>query len=356
MPPDRSSGVRPARPSLEVGGRAEAQLTDALTSLLVEETIDGLYRCEVGLLNWGPTEGAVGFIHFDRRSLEFGKDLVVSYGSDSLFRGRITGIEGRFTEGRPPTVTVLAEDRLQDLRMARRTRTFADMSDATVMQQIAGDHGLTADVHVTGPTHKVLAQLNQSDLAFLRERARAVGAELRVSDRTLTVAPRQGGSAALRLGYGNELRRLEVLADLAHQRSSVDVTGWDVAGKAGLRESAGDSVVSGEVGGDESGASLLSTALGERKETVAHSVPLTSQEARARAEALFRERARRFVTGRGMANTDGRLRVGAFVKLEGLGPLFTGDFYVSEVRHVFDSAKGMRTEFTVERPGLGRAA
>jgi uncharacterized protein len=356
MPPDGPSGVRPARPSLTVGGRADALLTDAVTSMRIEETLDGLFHCEVTFVNWGPAAGAVGFIHFDRRTLDFGKDFVVSYGADTLFSGRITGIEGRFTEGRPPTATVLAEDRLQDLRMTRRTRTFAEMSDSMVINQVAGDHGLTPDVRVTGPTHKVVAQLNQSDLAFLRERARAVGAELRVSDRTLTVGPRQSGAATLRLGYGNELRRLEVLADLAHQRSSVDVTGWDVAGKAGLRESAGDSVVSGEVGADQSGASLLSTALGQRKETVAHSVPLTSQEARARAEALFRERARRFVTGRGVAHTDARLRVGAFVKLEGLGPLFTGDFYVSEVRHLFDSAKGMRTEFTVERPGLGRAA
>lgn len=356
MPPDGSSGLRPARPSISVGGQAKQLLTDAIVSLRIEEHVDGLYECEVAFLNWGTTGGGVGFLHFDRQVLDFGKELVVAYGAATLFSGRVTGIEGRFTEGSPPTLTVLAEDRLQDLRMTRRTRTFAAMSDSAIFNQIAGDHSLTPDVRVTGPTHKVVAQLNQSDLAFLRERARAVGAELRVSDQTLSVGPRQRGGTPLRLGYGNELRRLEVVADLAHQRSSVDVTGWDVAGKQALKESAGDSVVSGEVGRDESGASVLSSALGQRKETVAHSVPITSQEARARAEALFCDRARRFVTGRGVAHTNGGLRVGAFVKLEGLGPLFTGDFYLSEVRHLFDSAKGMRTEFAVERPGLGRAA
>src|SRR5205823_15127015 len=127
-----------------------------------------------------------------------------------------------FHEGTAPTLTVLAEDRFQDLRMTRRTRTFADMSDASVMQQLASDHGLTPDVDVTGPTHKVLGQLNESDLAFLRERARATDAEVWLSGRTLSAkahARRNGGR--VRFGYGNELIEFNVLADLAHQRSSV---------------------------------------------------------------------------------------------------------------------------------------
>jgi len=62
--------------------------------------------------------------------------------------------------------------------MTRRTRSFADASDADVMRTVAQDHSLTPDIDVSGPTHKVLTQVNQSDLAFLRERARAVDAEV----------------------------------------------------------------------------------------------------------------------------------------------------------------------------------
>jgi hypothetical protein len=40
--------------------------------------------------------------------------------------------------------------------------------------------------------------------------------------------------------------------------------------------------------------------------------------------------------------------------LSGLGPLFSGKYYVAGVRHLFDGATGMRTEFTAERPGLSR--
>jgi hypothetical protein len=48
------------------------------------------------------------------------------------------------------------------------------------------------------------------------------------------------------------------------------------------------------------------------------------------------------------------VRVGALLNLQSLGPLFNGKYYVVEARHVFDGKKGLRTEFTAERPGIGQ--
>ena len=357
MPADAALALVSSRPTIAVDGQDAATLANGLLDLRIEEDVDGLYRCELDVGNWGPSGGTVGFLYFDRQTLDFGKRLEVKIGSDKLFDGKITGLEARFPEGRPPTLTVLAEDKLQDLRMTRRTRTFADSSDADVCTSIASDHALTPDVSVTGPTHKVLAQLNQSDLAFLRERARAVGAEVWVADTALSVKPRPSRSGGrLTLSYGRDLHEFTVLADLADQRSSVAVTGWDVSGKSALNERADGSTVSSEVGDGDSGSRILGSALAERNEVVSFSVPVTSDEARAQAEALFRARARRFVRGRGVADTSAALRVGATVTLEGLGPLFSGEFYVSHVTHRFDAVHGLRTEFRAERPGLGRAA
>jgi hypothetical protein len=36
-----------------------------------------------------------------------------------------------------------------------------------------------------------------------------------------------------------------------------------------------------------------------------------------------------------------------------LGPLFSGTYYLAEVTHLFDGARGIRTEFMGERPGIG---
>jgi phage protein D len=354
--PSTVTALRPARPTIAVDGSDRPGLAEALLSLLVEETSDGLYRCEATFGNWGPKNGGNDFLYFDRQLLEFGKSLKVSLGSDTLFEGRISALEGVFEAGNAPSIAVLAEDRFQDLRMTRRTRTFAQMDDAAVVQQIAGEHGLTPDVSLSGPSHAVLAQLNQSDLAFLRERARALGAEVWVSGTTLSAKPRpsRGTGSPITLTHGGDLREARVIADLAGQRTSVEVGGWDVAAKTALKESAADAALGGELAGADSGATILESAFAARKESLANSVPLTSAEARARAQSAFRQRARRFLVARGVAQTVGGLRVGASVKLERLGPLFSGTFTVTEVRHLFDGADGLRSEFVAERPGLGR--
>jgi phage protein D len=273
----------------------------------------------------------------------------------ALFDGRIMALEGRFPQGTPPQIAVLADDRLQDLRMTRRTRTFAQMSDADVFRQIATDHSLSTQIDVTGPTYEALTQVNQSDLAFLRERARGLDAELWVEGSALHVQPRtRRATQTLELTLGGRLREFSVTADLAGQRTSLLAHGWDVAAKSALRVEATSSAISGELHGEDSGASILASALGNRVESTAHTLPLSSTETQAHAEAMFRAGARRFVVGRGVAETDPQLRVGAQVDLKGLGPLFSGKYYLSQAKHVFDGVHGIRTEFTGERPGIGR--
>jgi phage protein D len=228
------------------------------------------------------------------------------------------------------------------------------MSDADVMRQIAQEHGLSADIEVPGSAHTVLAQVNQSDLAFLRELARATGIELWLEDTRLSAAPRTRRSgAATTLEWGGRLRSFTVLADLAHQATRLTVGGWDVAGKEAIAAEADMAVVASELDGGSSGGDILQQAFGERHASLAHTVPANADEARAQAEAQLRTLARRFVVGRGIAETDAALKVGAAVRLQGLGALFSGQYVLSEVRHRFDETQGLRTEFTAERAALG---
>lgn len=348
-----------ARPIVQVAGQDQPDLTDGLLSLLVSETSQGLYQCEARIGNWGEKKGTIGFLYFDRSLLDFGKPWKVLIGSGPtkapIFDGRITCLEAEFPRDRAPQITVLAEDRFQDLRMTRRTRSFGQVKDAQVITQIANEHGLTPSVNVSGPAYTVLAQVNQSDLAFLRERARSIDAELWVDGTTLYAesrSRRNGGSVTM--DYPGTLREFSVSADLAHQRTSLSVSGWDVDGKEAIRHEAKDSVLGSELQGGSSGASILQSTLGSRKDAVVHTVPLSRDEAQSTAEAYFKRSARRFIVGRGVAEPDARLRVGSYVELRELGPLFSGKYYVSAVQHVFDGVRGLRTEFVAERPGLGR--
>jgi phage protein D len=349
-----SSGIRIARPVIAIDDTDEPSLSDGLISLVITEDTSGLYRCEATFGNWGANDASPDYLYFDRRKLDFGKGLKIKYDGATLFDGRVMALEAQFHDRGARNINVLAEDRFQDLRMTRRTRSFEDTSDADVFSRIANDHGLSPEVDVSGPTHKVLSQVNQSDLAFMRERARSLDAEIWMDGSKLYVKSHAGRDAGTRkMAYGRELYEFSVIADLAHQRTSVFVNGWDVAGKTGLQYEATDSVVSGELNGGVSGASVLQKAFGQRKEAVAHTVPLTAQEAQTEAESYFKMMARRFVVGRGVCDASSKLRVGAYVELDAVGKLFNGKYYLTEVRHLFDYAHGIRTAFKAERPSIG---
>jgi phage protein D len=354
------STVYVPRPEVAIDGAPDGALTAAVLSLLVEESVEGMSRCELCCYNYGLRRGGTGYLFFGRESVEFGKELRVSLGPPDLsrpvFSGRISAIEAEYPQQGDSRVLILAEDRLQALRLARRTRVFADVSDADLFRQIAGEHGLTPEVDLDGPTYPVLAQLNQSDLAFLWERARAAGAELWVDGGTLHASARPDRDAgSVELEYGANLIAFSVRADLAHQCTELGVAGWDVAAKEAIEETAGDEALGAELGADSSGASILEASFGPRKERLVHTAPLTSAEARTLAQAAFRARARRFVTGSGLADGDPRIRVGAVLNISDLGGLFDGRYRVVRARHSYDDADGYRTEFDVERAGLGPA-
>lgn len=347
--------LRVARPTVLVDGKEQSGLSSGLQDLAIRETSEGLASLTVTFGNWGERDGNSDYLYSDRKRLDFGKSIEVRFDADSVFKGRIMALEGEYAEAIPPALTVFAEDALQELRMTRRTRSFEQQSDQDVFNRIAQDHGLRSDVNLQGPTWPVLAQLNQSDLAFLRDRARLCGAELWVDDKTLTARARPDRAGqALRLERGKDIIEFRVLADLAHQSTHLLLSGWDRQTKERTSAEIGDDVLGAELGQDSSGAALLREVGGERKQAIVHTLASSSQEAQAQAQAQFRALARRFVCGEGRAQADARLRVGRVVELAGFGATFDGRYALVEVCHRFDAALGLRSEFKVERPGVGR--
>ena len=123
-----------SRPKVLIAGKVNDALSVDILSVLVEETIDGLYRCEACFNNYGKVSDGVGYVYLGRDILDFGKDFAIQLGPQDqtrqVFKGRISGLEAEVPDGGSGKLIVLAEDRLQDLRMTRRSRTFEDVSDA----------------------------------------------------------------------------------------------------------------------------------------------------------------------------------------------------------------------------------
>ncbi len=353
--------LQAAVPVFTVDGSAKGELARDLTRLDIDEDTAGLRRLRARFLAWGPRDDSdtEGRLYLDGRTLDFGKGMKVSLGpsgSDrTLFDGAITAIEVDLEEHSPGEVIVFAEDRLMDLRMTRRSRTYEKASDADIARTIAGDHNLTPEVSAAGPTYDLVQQWNMSDLAFLRERARLIQAEVWVSGRTLYFQTRPNRQAtAVTLTLGIDLLDVQIRADLAHQRTSVKVSGYDAQARDLIEEEAGDDAVKAEIAQGRSGAATLSQAFGDRVSFRVREAPLTADEARAWARAEMLRRGRQFVTATGTALGVPDLTVGSQLDLQDVGAPFEGGGYVvTRMCHSYDIRVGHRTRFEAERAWIG---
>ncbi len=323
----------------------------------MSEQEDGLSSIELKFSNVAADGvGGSDFAFEDETAFKLGDTVSVYCGDEyeptQIFSGIVTGLEATFTSDNSPTLTVLAEDALQKARMSRRSRAWQDQSIADIARTIAQDLGLQPQIDGFSDTSGTYAQLNESDLAFLRRLLARHDGDLQVVAQELHVAPRANVQrGALDLELHSQLRHARILADLAHQVDEVQVHGYDAARGEGVTgSSAGTDRGPGR---GRQGANFLADALGRRTHHISHLALRDQTEADAIAQAAFDERRRRFVTVTGTAEGNPALRVGAHATLMGLGPRFSNTYYITSCRHRFDREQGYETDFTGECAFLG---
>jgi len=347
-----------ASPVLTVDGARAGDLARDLLRLDVEETTDGLRSLQLHVVASAPRDRPSTDVveYLDGGVLDLGKRLSVSMGPPGneriVFTGAVSAIEVSFEEGDVPHVSAFAEDDLMPLRMTQRSHTYERSSDADVARSIAARHGLRPEVAAEGPVYDVVQQLNESDLAFLRRRARRLAAEVWAADGVLHFATRdRRPGTRVTLTRGNELLAVSARADLAHQCSAVSSSGYDAATRAVIDVRVPGSAIDAEAGGGRTGPAALGRAFGELPGRCVADVPLVEAEARAFARAELLRRARRFVTVRGTTSGTPELVVGSRLALARCGRPFDGaGYYVTRLHHAYDLARGFRTHFEAERP------
>ena len=143
------------------------------------------------------------------------------------------------------------------------------------------------------------------------------------------------------------MRSVRILADLAHQVNGVTFSGWEVAAGQKIRVETDASADLGP-GQGATGAQLMTSAFGERKEHLQHVSVQNQVEAQACVNAAYSQRARKFVCAEGLAVGNPNIRVGSHVALIGVGPRFENTYYVTRTRHHYDTVAGYQTTFKAE--------
>jgi phage protein D len=327
--------------------QAKADLISA--SVLDDVNATGMFSFT--LLCWDGSEMKVKWVDDDLFKEGNSVEIDMGYRDNmkTLFRGELTGLEPQFPYEHPPILTVRGYDRRHRLMGKSKTRTFLKMKDSDIASQIAGDWGLTPEVRNTGVVLDYVLQHNQTDFAFLQERAQRISYELVVTDRTLFFRPRQNEQRAV-VTLNREVELLDFYARLSTigQMEEVLVRGWNPRNKEELvaRSVAGDER---PMAGSASGPMTAQKAF-KGTESTAVNTPVQSQsEADQLASSWLREMALRYVIGRGVCIGRPDLQAGSLVNIEGLGRRFSGPYYVTSTEHTFKPSVGYRTAFTVRR-------
>lgn len=369
-----------------------AAVRATVTSVSYEDGMDAADRVEVGLANidlrWlqshirglgfqpfpiGVRVGAVGRLDaapegtFD---IDNKLSLAIGYAPDPLeevFQGEVTGVEASFPNGGVPTMTLVAHDYLNRLSKGSYARGFGFLPDAITAAILSAENLLIPAIDpaiIAGST--AIAVLNiifkgagrkqkgQSDLELLQEIANQYDADFWVEGDVLYLSRFiKEYTPRLTLTWGETLLDFSPRVSLVGQVAGVSAkfvlreipldflvtVFWDFD-----RESLGISVVPGAaaavaktlVGGT---ITLIDRPIGSPADITNSALFLTRE---------LRNKLNNRMTGRGSAIGDPRIRAGAVIRLEGLGPDFSGDYRVSSATHSIDSG-GYRTNFMVKK-------
>ncbi len=339
------------RPQLRIDGEPQQALTTGLLRLEVRQSLAEPATATLTFpQTFPPGEDPLAVLAPGRRLsiLMVGEDL------QPLFLGTIDGLSYRYEPDAPPELIVTASDDLARLDGSRRSRVFANMTDFQVLTALADLHSLGMNIAVEGffPTPETIVQSEQTDLAFLYERARRARAFCYVAEGVIQVRRPETALDGPTLTYGADLVRVTLTTSLRGQPTETRVVGWSLTDASPIGEVATGAVLGEEADGLVTANDLLASLGAVRPDLVAASVPLTEAEAQWLAATYYLEAARRYVTGRGEAAGNAALHAGSHVTLAGLTPALNGRYFVPVAVHHFDAARGYVTRFDVQRAGL----
>jgi len=334
---------------LDVEGLPESAGVELMQSILSVVVESSLHLPDVATIR--VTDTALKWI--DDKRLEPGKRIKVSAeGPQSktahpLFDGEIIELEPEFMVG-AQNLTIRAFDVMHRLARGRRVRSFLNVTDGDVLNKIAAEAGMTAKAEQANIVHPYLFQNNETDLEFLRGRARAAGAVLFADGRSIRFEPPKSEGEAIEMQWGANLQEFRPRMTTVNQVSSVTVRGWDPKTRKEIVGQAkhGDSVP--QVGENRKPADMAQSAFNREAPMLSASRPVRTQaEADQMARALAGRHSSGFIEAEGVCIGDARIVAGTSVSLKALGDRFSGKYLVTAVRHVYSTHDGYQTHFSV---------
>jgi phage protein D/phage baseplate assembly protein gpV len=291
----------------------------------------------------------------DTGPFELGKEVIISAMpegeegvSERLIRGEITALEPDFGEGTEATLLVRGYDHSHRLHRGTHSKAYLNVTDSDLVERIAGEVDLSVQADATTEVYDHVLQHNQSHMEFLSERARRIGYEFFVEDKTLYFRkPAKNGGPTIELEWGVELRNFRPRLSLIEQVNEVIVKGWDPKLRQTIIGSASAGQAEPEIGLAGSGSDLASQAFSSARRVVVDRDVSSQAEADTLAQAVLDELSGAFIEAGGVCYGQPKLRAGTSVKLKKLGQRFSGTYFVTAATHIYRADGAYQTAFEI---------
>jgi phage protein D len=281
---------------------------------------------------------------------------------EDMIEGEITQISPSFPQTDIPTVQIEGHTLLHRLRGTHNTRTFQQVSDKDIAEKIGQNANLQVEAEDPQVQYEYVMQPNQTDLEFLRARARRIHFEILVQGKKLIFRKSQEAAAKTytlvwaqaqkAVASGSSVLPLTTFSlkmSASTPPTNVETRSYDPTSKQAFVSHAGPSDQTSNMGGTHRGGEIPSTAFKAQRKYVHVTTPFGSQsECDEHAKASYNNQAMGLVSG--TAETIGvpDLRAGQVIQLLGVGPRFEGEYYIDEATHEI-GGDGYKTSLTVKR-------
>ena len=267
------------------------------------------------------------------------------HGMSKMKECQIEEIEYSFPEKGPSEITIKALDRGIDLVMNKSRRCFRNANGAQVIAEIAKKHELIPKINI--PKDKdfeveFIAQGGKNDYEFIKELAAERCCVAWIENQELHVAPNEIGKDQWQFTYksGDNLLlsvRVRSLVKGKGERGATKAVGIEARNKKIVEEGNYDPDWLKKKVNKESEGKILATPAGKeiaekKADAVTHQAQMAEQEADLRFIGIP------------------QMEPKTTFLIDGLGPLFSGKWYVKTVRHEISSSGYTCSAKAVSKP------
>ncbi|PJF46921.1 MAG: hypothetical protein D6709_07670 [Chloroflexi bacterium] len=268
----------------------------------------------------------------------------------TLITGEITAVEAQFQSDGSALLVVRGYDRSHRLHRGRKTAAYQMMTDSAIIQTVASEAGLTAQVTLPASiVHEYVLRHNQTDMEFIRERAGRLGCDVFVNELgVLIVKPGGAPRGTVTLKWKEDLSSFSPRLSSAEQVNRVAVQGWDPKTKTNITG------LFGVPPNASGGAAMLVDKTAARAafkpsaQAVVVDEPMANPaEATARATGVAGKIQDALVQADGVCLGNPAVKPGVTAVIAGVGAKFSGPYLITSATHVYDD-NGYTTTFHVE--------